>query len=214
MKILRVGPPRGKLGYQRVVLEDGTVLRIRPDDVASLDLRAEMHVERTLLDHLRARETAAKAAEVAYRLLAIRMRTRRELADRLRRRRIPPEAVDPLLDELERAGLLDDTRFAEAWVRRRIDLLPSGPVRLREELFKKGVAREVINQTLRATLSAHDEEQLAFQVARARLRLYRGVAPEVAYRRLAGVLHRRGFSPGVVAHVLREVLGHPQHTRE
>ena len=51
------------------------------------------------------------------------------------------------------------------------------------------------------------EEELALAVAQGRMRRYRGLQPQVIYRRLGGMLQRRGFSSGVVARVLRQVLG-------
>lgn len=210
MKILRIGPSRGKLGCQQVVLEGGMTFSLRPTDVTALGLHAGTGIEEGMLEQLRERKDAARAAEMAYRLLAVRMRTRGELADRLRRRGHTPEIVYAVLNELERVGLLDDDRFAETWVRGRMALRPSGAARLRWELVQKGVAREVIDRTLHHTLSAQDESTMAVAVARARLPRYRGAPREVAYRRLAGVLQRRGFSPAVVAQVLREVLGQSQ----
>lgn len=208
MKILRISPPRGKLGHQRVVLEGGAALRVRPEDIATLGIEAGADIDDLALDALRARGEGARAEEIAVRLLAVRMRTRRELAGRLRQRGISASTVEAILAKLEQAGFLDDRRFAEAWVRGRIAVHPSGAGRLRQELLGKGVAKDVIERTLKDTLTPSDERDLALHVARSRARQYRGYPPEVAFRRLAGVLQRRGFSSSVVTQVLREVLGH------
>jgi regulatory protein len=207
MKIVRVQPPQGRLGHQRVVLDNGTVLRVRPDDIMALTLLPGRDLDATVLHQLRTRAEQVLAQETAYRLLAVRLRSRHELTDRLRRRGISAVVVAAVTADLERQGLLDDDRFAGAWVRTRLALRPSGPVRLRAELAQKGVAREVITRALGETLSSQEEGTLAEDLARTRLRRYRRLPPEVAYRRLAGVLARRGFSTGVIARVLRDLLG-------
>lgn len=214
MKILRIGPPQGRLGHQRVVLDSGTAFRVRSEDIAALGLEAEAAIDEITLARLRSRAEVAQAAAIAYRLLSIRLRSRKELIDRLRRSRIAPEAIQAVVGELEQAGLVDDQRFAEAWVRGRLALRPSGQIRLRRELVQKGIARELIDRTLGETLGEHEEGALALEVARTRLPRYRGVSRDVAYRRMAGVLQRRGFSAEIVMHVLREILGRPQHTVE
>lgn len=207
MKVLRVGPPSGRWHHRRVVLDGGPTLRLRPEDVEALGLEAGADLSEDTLRQLRSRAEAALATEMALRLLAVRLRSRRELEERLRRRRIAPEVVGGVIDRLTSEGLIDDARFARAWINSRLALRPSGGLRLRGELLRKGVAPEVIEQALREAFSETDEHQLALHVARSRARRYRAQPAEVAYRRLAGVLHRRGFSPGAIAAALRAVLG-------
>ncbi len=213
MNVVHIGPSRGRLGHRRVVLDTGGTFRLRPEDVNALGLATGADIDETALAQVRARGERALAEETVYRLLAIRPRSRRELADRLRRRGLPAEVVAAVITDLEHAGLVDDHRFADAWVRSRTALQPSGRVRLRYELARKGVAREVIDRTLRERLSEQDEDALAQDVARSRLRRYRGLSREVAARRLAGLLERRGFSTSVIARVLRDTVGSlPQDT--
>jgi regulatory protein len=55
------------------------------------------------------------------------------------------EAPDDLLDELIRKNFLNDRRFAENHVGRRKE---KGPGVLREELIARGIAAEIIDETL------------------------------------------------------------------
>lgn len=206
MKVLRVSAPTGRARHQRVALEGGLTLRVRPDDVVALGLAPGVELDVGAVDALRAGAELARATEAALRLLAIRLRSRHELDDRLRRRDIPEEARRRVLDRLTEAGLLDDLRFARSWIEGRLTMRPSGAVRLRAELRRAGVAPEVIAQALRESPAGADEHHLALEVARTRIRRYRSDPPEVAYRRLAGVLQRRGFSAGAIARALREVF--------
>jgi regulatory protein len=124
----------------------------------------------------------------------------------LHRRGISADTLASVIADLERHGFIDDRRFAEAWVRTRRALLPSGRIRLQYELARKGVARDAVTQVL-GGVGGGDEEKLALAVAQGRMRRYRGLQPQVIYRRLGGMLQRRGFSSGVVSRVLRQVLG-------
>ncbi len=214
MRVVGVGPPQGRLGHQRVVLDNGTTVRLRPQDITALALRPDADLDAAVLPQLRARAERTLAEELAHRLLTVRLRSRKELTDRLRRRGISAEIVAALTADLERHGVLDDTRFADAWVRTRLALSPSGRVRLRHELAQKGVAREVITRTLGETLRDQDEGVLARDVARARLRRYRGLPKQILYRRLAGVLTRRGFDTGVIVRVLHDLLGSLPQVRD
>ncbi len=154
-----------------------------------------------------------QAREVAHRLLAVRPRSRRELADLLGRRGIPSETVEELLEKLSQQGLIDDAKFAEVWVRGRLTLQPSGAVRLRQELLGKGVSREIIDRAIRSALAERGESELelALAVARSRAARHRGLPRVVQHRRLGALLQRRGFSAGVIAQVLRSIVTSEDH---
>lgn len=207
MKVLRVGPPSGRWRHCRVALESGPALRVRAEDVAALGLHAASELDGGRLAALRERAEHVRATEMALRLLAVRLRSRREVEERLQRRGAAPEVRRAVIDRLSAEGFLDDARFARAWIRGRLALRPSGGVRLRSELLRKGVAGEVVDQALRESVPETEERALALEVARSRFRRYRRQSAEVAYRRLAGVLHRRGFSAGAIAGALRELFG-------
>lgn len=207
MKVLRVGPPSGRTHRQRVTFEGGTRLQVRADDVNALGLAPGVDLTDDTWGLVRERAQTAAALSAGLRLLAVRLRSRREIEDRLSRKGYSGEVVAAVVAQLNREGLLDDMRFSRAWVAGRLALRPSGAVRLRQELRQKGVAAEVIEQVLQATLPGSTERTRAVEVARARAQRYRGEPREVAFRRLAGVLRRRGFSSAAIAAALREVLG-------
>jgi len=204
VRVVRVDPPHGRDGHQRVVFDRGVTVRLRPDDITALGLQPGIVLDDTAGREIRRRAERALAVGIANRLLAVRLRSRRELEDRLHRRGISADILASVIADLERHGFIDDRRFAEAWVRTRRALLPSGRIRLQYELARKGVARDAVTQVLGG---GGDEAELALAVAQGRMRRYRGLQPEVVYRRLGGLLQRRGFSSGVVSRVLRQVLG-------
>lgn len=94
-------------------------------------------------------EAGQGARDVAMRLLAAREHSRLELERKLRARGFPPEAIDDTLDGLTSEGLLSEARLAEAYVAERIRK-GYGPLRVREELRRKGLADELIDPHLNA----------------------------------------------------------------
>lgn len=206
MRVLRIGPPSPRRGDRPVTLEGGTTLRLPADDLAALGLEPGADLDPDRLAALRHRAERARALESAVRLLAVRPRSRAELAERLRRRGVSAAVTDEVMACLRAEGLLDDVRFARLWIQDRLTLRPSGALRLRSELLRKGVAPEVVEQALREALPETDERRLAVEVARARFHRYRSQPAEVALRRLAGVLQRRGFRTAIVTAALNEVF--------
>src|SRR5207248_3069772 len=64
-------------------------------------------------------DPVAVAREVCLRLLSDRARTRRELAQALRRKGVPDDAANAVLERFDEVGLIDDAAFAGQWVRSR-----------------------------------------------------------------------------------------------
>ncbi|MFC7732812.1 regulatory protein RecX [Actinomadura keratinilytica] len=61
----------------------------------------------------------ARAREICLRMLTAAPRTRAQLADALRRKKVPDEVAERVLGRFTDVGLIDDEAFAQAWVQSR-----------------------------------------------------------------------------------------------
>lgn len=142
------------------------------------------------------------AREIALRRLSVRARSRKELAQDLKDRDVPPEAAAAVLDRFAELGLVNDAAFADEWVESRGHR--SGAGRLRQELRLKGVADEHIAEAT----AGRDEADLtiARDLAARKAASMEGLDAVVRQRRLHAFLARRGFSSAVIRRVMGEVL--------
>jgi regulatory protein len=145
------------------------------------------------------------ARTIVLRKLAAQARTRHELAKALASRDVPEDVAEQVLDRMESVGLVDDAAFARDWVESRQQRRHLSKSALRRELQTKGVDRDQIDQAV-ADVESRDELEAAEALAAKKLRTMSGLAREVQYRRLAGVLTRRGFGSEVTSTVLSRVL--------
>jgi regulatory protein len=110
-RVTALTPDRG--GLQVVVELDGTAWRRIPLEVAvRVGLARESELSRGDLRELRRELRRAEARDAAAKALVHRDRSRASLFARLRAAGIAPWAADQALDTLERAGIVDDERFA------------------------------------------------------------------------------------------------------
>jgi regulatory protein len=89
-----------------------------------------------------------KAYGLSLAYVARRIRSRWELTDYFRRKGYEEALGQQILQRLEGLGLVDDTNFAEAWVRNRRILKPVSRRRLTQELRQKRVADDIIDHVL------------------------------------------------------------------
>ncbi len=145
------------------------------------------------------------ARDICLRLLAVRPRTRAELATALRRRGVPDEDAAAVLERYSEVGMIDDQAFARAWVssRHRGRGLARGA--LARELRQRGVDGSAIGEAL-TELDQDTEAATARALVDRRLRSMAEVSPEVAFRRLMGMLARKGYSAALSVRTVREAL--------
>jgi regulatory protein len=143
------------------------------------------------------------AKDRALLLLGVRWRSRRELERRLRAAGFEDEETQAALADLEVVGLIEDRRFARELVRDRANRKLAGNRAIRAALRQQGVADDIAEEALE---EAGDEEKRAHELARRRAERLRGLQPEAAYRRLYGLLLRRGFGPGMARDACRAAL--------
>lgn len=110
-----------------------------------------------------------------------------------------------MLDRFSDVGIIDDVAFAHAWVSSRHSGRGLAGRALGRELRQRGVDPEVIADAV-AELDPDDERATATALVRRRARQLTGVPPEVATRRLLGLLARKGYSAGVAYPIVRAEL--------
>lgn len=145
--------------------------------------------------------TFQKALDVVFRFLGPRPRSVWEVRQRLRRRKMEPEAIEEIISWLVKHGLVDDEAFAAFWVENRESFRPRSKRLLEQELRLRGVSPE----TIKPHVEELDEEASALRAARRKaLSLARADWPTFATK-VGGFLTRRGFSYGVAASVTRRL---------
>jgi regulatory protein len=146
------------------------------------------------------------ARTIALRKLTTRARTRHELDQALQAKNVPPDVKEAVLDRMQEVGLVDDASFAVDWVASRQRRRHLSRRTLRRELEAKGVEHGDIDRAL-DEVDFDSELGTARDLAQRKLATMTGLARDVQYRRLAGILGRRGFDTAVTLQVLNELLG-------
>lgn len=149
--------------------------------------------------------TEDAAREYLLRSLTASSRSRKQLADGLAARDVPPEIADRLLDRFAEVGLIDDATLAHAIVRSRSQESGAARKRIAIELRRKGIAEDTAAHAL-AQIDDEAEQSTAFELARSRAARLLGYERDVALRRLVGYLGRKGYPPGVCFEAARAAL--------
>jgi len=145
-----------------------------------------------------------RAREICLRQLAVRPRTRVELAKVLARKEISDEVISEVLDRYDEVGIIDDAAFARAWVSSRHHGRGLARRALANELRQRGVDSEVASEALE-TVDDDEEAATARALVDRKLRSAGG-PPEAVFRRLVGMLARKGYPAGVAIRAVKDAL--------
>ncbi len=148
----------------------------------------------------------ARALNNAYALLRQRPRSVYEIRNRLKLKGYAGSLIEDIVASLERAGELDDERFARLWVESRMHMNPAGDVVLKHELKRNGVSDKIIDAVLIEKAEKYDEYEVALDMARDRFERFKKLDRQKAMKRVYDFLLRRGFKYENIRRVVENLI--------
>lgn len=141
-----------------------------------------------------------------FRLIKFRLRSEKELRDKLKSRNYEPSTIEELISYFKGLGYCDDREFARSWIDYRL-LKPLALRAIALELKQKGIGGEIINELINERKSAVNELELARELAKSRLeKLKAGTGKDDRIKqKLYYYLGRRGFSSDIVNEVINQL---------
>lgn len=213
MKIEKLEPSRHKQGRWLAWLDDASIVRVGEGDVVSLGLYPGKELTGAEDEALCVAGERFRLMERAVALLAQRPMSRKELLDKLcapprqkrekypydklddgpdpalleARRKALRERAEEVADRLTELGLLNDEEYARMVVRH-YAAKGYGPRKLRDELYRRGVPRELWEDALEERETDGDQ---VLELARRKLREKEPTRENL--KKVSDYLARRGY---------------------
>jgi len=145
------------------------------------------------------------AKQVLLRRLSNAPRTRKELAQDLKNKKIEADIAQLALDRFEELGLINDQTYSENFVSTTHERRKLGKKALKQQLKSKGVSEEIANQAI-SQISEDDEFNAALALALKKIRSIQKDDPQTQIRKIVGLLARKGYSSSLSFQVAKEVI--------
>lgn len=186
-QIERIQPSLHKKDRVLVYLTGGDLLRITPEELLRFGLRPDQELTEDVLEELRRAAARSQTRQRAAELASGRMLSRKELSDRLVKKGADPQEAQETAQWLADLGAVDDAAYAGV-IARHYAAMGYGPGRVRQELQRRGVPRDLWEDAL---AQLPDPEEAIDRFLASKLR---GKTPDRAtLQRLSAALQRRGF---------------------
>ncbi|MBI2599350.1 RecX family transcriptional regulator [Candidatus Daviesbacteria bacterium] len=213
-KITSVEPQEKNLHRFNIFLDGIFTLGADEDLVVEYRLVVGREIDTPLLEKLLFEAEVGKLMERMYRLWNVRPRSEKEVRDYLRdlsfkrkakdKDEVSQAAADLLVEKLKQKKLLDDQSFAKAWVESRRKTKKKGKIALRQELFQKGIDREIIDKVITDMGYEISEEELAEQALEKKIKIWQSLPYLEKKKKAYEYLLRRGFEYEVVKSVVEK----------
>lgn len=196
MVIQELKPSKHAEGRWLAVLEDGSILRVGEGEVIDFALYAgrELSGEEAGLLRDAARRSGLKAKTIE--LLMRKPQSRKELGRKLLEWEASREEADAICDRMEELGYLNDREYAGRIVRH-YAAKGFGERKLRDELYRRGVPRELWEDAL-SQIEDNSEAIDAFLEKK-----LKGSRDPRDIKKASDALARRGFSWTEISDALR-----------
>jgi regulatory protein len=166
------------------------------DDIS--EDRFSFLIEQNKLFHIKQR---------AFRLLGRRQHSSSELRRKLWNKDYEQKLIDEVIEDLQKNGYLDDKEFIRAFVAEKSKAKNWSSKKIKGELFKRGVASKLIDETLNHQPVESDNES-AMKLAKKKYEvlLKRNLEPKDLRNKLSAYLFSKGFDYELIKEVISKLV--------
>ena len=147
MRIEQLKPSQRVQGRWLAVLDDGSILRVGEGEVIDFALYAGRELTAEEAEALTRAARSSGLKEKTLNLLTVKPQSRKELERKLEQWEASEQETAAICDRMEELGLINDASYA-AQVVRHYSAKGWGEHKLRDELYRRGVPRELWQQAL------------------------------------------------------------------
>jgi regulatory protein len=204
-RITQIEPQKKDENRVNVYLDGAFAFGLKREILLTHHLHEGDKISNRLIDEVLLSEEKSRAKEKALSLLSYHARSIEELKKKLLEKDFSERAVNHVIEDFCRVGLLNDKMFASDYSHSRMMQRPIGKRLLKQELVMKGISEEIAEKSVEEEYEKQTEEEVAESLIRKRLKRYGGEDPQKVRKKLSEFLFRRGFNWDVISSVLSEV---------
>ena len=117
-----------------------------------------------------------------------------------------PSVIANTIQYLKEQRYINDKEFAEIFIKDKVELSRYGRNRIKSELLKKGISKELVDELIKTTIQDDMEYEMAKKLAKNKMKSYQKDKKDAQYRKLSGYLLRKGYSYDIVSKVVKEII--------
>lgn len=194
-----------------IYLNDGREVLSYIDFILKFKIKTGKHLTEEEISEIKSISDLILAKETAYKFLSYKPRTQKEVEDKLRQKGFTQDIISKVIEDIKRYGFINDIEYARNFVLNRTKSKSLGKIALKQSLLLKGIPNEIIEQVLEERENLIDEFEIAFELARKKLKLLKSSKKKKRNenelkRKIYEFLTRRGFTWETIGRVIDKIF--------
>ena len=184
-----------------ICIDNNVFLETNLSTIADLDLSVNSIITPRAIELIQKENDLTMAKRDSLRFLSYRPRSEWEIKKKLLDKEYPLYIVEEALNWLKEKEFINDRDFSLKWIKYQLSKKPFGKIKLKNELRKKGIDKEIINSVIDSFFEQKDELELAYQLI---TKKYNSIALkniELNPKDIIKLLKSRGFSSSIIEQI-------------
>ncbi len=174
------------------------------DNLVKLGLKVEQVLTEDQVEKIIKKAEFQKTLNKLLRYVTLRPRSKKEVQTWFIKHKVHLSLHKNLLNKLKKLELLDDNKFAQWWVEQRTNFRPKGKWALKAELMQKGIARDLIDETIEKLNL--NEEKIAIDLLEKKIYRWKNMDENEAKAKMGQFLARKGFGWNAIRSAIDQLL--------
>ncbi|WP_168198341.1 regulatory protein RecX [Crassaminicella thermophila] len=171
-----------------------------------LRLKEGRDIEKKELQFIIEEETYQKAKSKALKLLHFSSRTEKEMREKLKKYEYSDEIIDRVILFLKEYNFINDQELAKQMVKSKSKEKKYGQNRIKQDLYRKGMDIELIENIITEELDRETEYENALSLAQKKVKTIKDTDKRKIYEKLGRYLVYRGYDYDIIRKVIDIVL--------
>lgn len=207
IRIIKIEQQTGNKRRYLITFNSHYSVEVSEDILVKFRLNPGKKLDDNLLEEVILAEEQGKANAYALRLLSCRERSEYEITQKMKEKGYANPIVENTMNFLKQNQYVDDKQFAAAFVENRLNKKNRGRTLIKQELYSKGVSKEIIQRTLVEHMDSDQEYAVAMEISEKKLKTsFKDYNKKEQYQKLGLFLQRKGFSYETISKILNKLV--------
>ena len=206
MRITKIERQKKNSSRRSIYLDGNYAFGVSEDVYLKLGLHEEQELTASDVDAIEQTETELLVKSAALRFRSYRPRSQKEVEDYLDKKGFDDKYIKTAISYLQSQQLLNDEEFARMFCRDRLALKPVGKHAMKNQLFKRGITKQIIEKIIQECYSVDTEEALARKEAEKKFLRVRKLMPIIQKQRIYNHLLRKGYNSSLSRTIINQLI--------
>lgn len=198
MKITKIEQQKKNRNRYSLFMDGEFKIGVHEDVIVFLNLKKDMDIDDETYKTLILKEEVAKAKQSALKYINYRLRSRKEVYNKLRDLDYTEEIIDETFDFLERYAFINDLEFAKAYIHDKSTIAHHSQKKIRYDLRNKGISDQLIDELFSHEDNIENELASITKYVIKKFKQYKDEEPYIRKQKTLKYCTGKGFNYGLV----------------